>query len=103
MGWSCRAEAGDTMARINALHCTTQTYTDNGLSLLGCWLFKEENYFVEWSRREHSDGRITGQVMHVVKYSPDGTSQCEKAGAVTIAPTGELVRAPSQLKAIYSL
>lgn len=84
MGWSCRAEAAETMNRINRMHSPKD----------GCYEFMGDRYFVEWSNREHDDGAITGKLMKMIGES----NFAVRMGSVRIDPEGELVRAPSALK-----
>jgi hypothetical protein len=95
MGWSCAADAGDSMRRMfNACYKNSgnsNTWTENG-----------KQYFVEISRREHLDGAITGQIMQMLpqteEQKAEGRFLCKKAGSVRVEADGTVSRAPKFLK-----
>jgi len=98
MGWSCRAEAGNT---LNAWQdaCFAQTGMANVFLSKGG---SERNqfaggskYMFEVSNKEHHDGAITGSIQRFV----DDT-HVVKAGSFRIEPDGTVSRAPAFLKAI---
>jgi hypothetical protein len=89
MGWSCGAGAAETMRRLQEAHTKE-----------GCFSYLGKRYFFEPSRREHTDGAITGQVLrHEPKPgATDGTGFGYPVGSFRIEPTGQLSRAPRPLR-----
>ena len=86
MGWSCRADAARTYREWDEF-CRTQTGSSN------TFISNGERYFYEGSRREHSDGAITGTIWKFV-----GENQARKAGTFRIEGDGTVTRAPAILK-----
>ena len=85
MGWSCRADAANTMDRWTEF-CIAQSGSQNTFKANG------HTYFWEASRTEHSDGAITGSVH---KMLPGGL--CRKSGTFRIEGNGQVTRAPACL------
>lgn len=90
MGWSCRAEANETMKRWSNA-CAAQTGSSNEFRV------GEDTYFYELSRKEHNDGAITGQIMKVVRQEGD-RRWATKAMSFRIEGNGTVTRAPKFLK-----
>lgn len=85
MGWSCRADAWNTMKAWNdlcvAITGASNTYVANGTK-----------YFYESSRVEHEDGAITGAVWKMIDEK-----HCRKAGSFRIEGDGSVARYPAGL------
>jgi hypothetical protein len=91
MGWSCRADAHETMQKWTAA-CVAQTGSQNEFDADGV------RYFWELSRTEHDDGAITGTIMRVTEKRPDGSMMAVKCGSFRINPDGTIGRAPAFLR-----
>ena len=91
MGWSCNRDAALTMEAITN-HCIGQTGMQN------VYLDGGNRYMIEWSRREHNDGAITGTVY---KYLPD--ERITKSTSIRIEGDGKISRGPKCLKSITVL
>lgn len=79
MGWSCRADAGNTMQKIEDC-CRKQTGSQNSFRRNG------NEYFIELSYVEHDDGAITGSIMLVTG------DFCNKSGSLRIEGDGTITR-----------
>ncbi len=92
MGWSCRAEAGNTMNRWME-KCRLNSGSSN------VWGDRRGWYMFEVSRVEHADGAITGAI---VKFDGNPMRQestpAKKVGSFRINPNGTVARAPGFLK-----
>lgn len=86
MGWSCRADAGDTLDKVTAA-CIESTGMSNVYEAGG------GRYFIEVSRKEHDDGAITGSIFKHINET-----QCRKAGSFRINGNGTVARGPKFLK-----
>ena len=85
MGWSCTATAAHVMDDWTA-KCRSQGGSSNS------YVGKDgRGYFIQWSRKEHDDGRITGTVYGDL---PDGV-HVRKTGTVNIAADGMVGRYPT--------
>jgi len=82
MGWSCRADAMNTMREWEKV-CRFTTASSN------CYEVNGQRYFFETSRTEHDDGAITGSVW---KMLPDGRAR--KSGGFRIEGDGAVKRYP---------
>lgn len=91
MGWSCRAEAGNTMDRWVAA-CRAQTGSQNAYE------FKGRRYFWELSNTEHADGAISGEIYVITEVVDKDTFYSHQVGTFFIEPDGHVSRAPSFLK-----
>jgi len=88
MGWSCGVRAG-WVADAWTDACVVNSGSQNVFDVGG------HRYFWEMSRKEHSDGAITGTVW---KYVDD--THVRKAGSFRISGAGVVERAPRFLKAV---
>jgi hypothetical protein len=90
MGYSCRADAGMVLDRWYDF-CFKSTGMSN--------VYKNgnESYMIEMSRREHSDGRITGKIWR--QFDDNGRTMCVPVSSFLISGNGQSVRAPKCLKA----
>lgn len=77
MGYSCRKEAANTLDAIQQ-ECIHQTGTQN------LYVRRGKKYFFVTSRKEHSDGRITGKVIQFDTTKP--------VGSFCISPDGTIDR-----------
>ena len=91
MGWSCRADAGDTDRRISDA-CVAQTGSSNGYEANG------ERFFYENSRREYADGRITGTIFRLEEV--EGREVAYRTAGYTISPDGDVTRGPPEFRAL---
>lgn len=89
MGWSCSEAASE---RLDALtrFCVSQTGSQN------VYLDRGVRHFFEPSRREHSDGAVTGSFYLL---APPG-EHCVKKGTFRIEGNGRFSRGPKVLKAV---
>jgi hypothetical protein len=102
MGWSCRAEAGDTMRAMDVA-CVAQTGSSNSWRSQADGDYDPSTYdgkqvpthFWERSNVEHADGRITGTAY---KMLPGDMAQ--RTGRVRISAEGKLEGAPASLRAV---
>ena len=86
MGWSCRAEVGDTLDRMSA-KCVAMTGMSNAFIAGG------KRRFYELSRREYDDGHASGQIY---EFLPD--DMCKRVGSFYINPDGSPRRMPKELR-----
>jgi len=77
MSWSCSSQAHSTLNIIQSI-CAKQTGTSNS------WIDGGRSYFFEVTKKEHSDGAITGTI-----YRMQGSS-ATKAGRLNIAGNGRI-------------
>jgi hypothetical protein len=84
MGWSCSRAASFTMDAISDF-CYKQEKSNNVFSSKG------NKYFIEWSRREHADGAITGSIMKM------SGATCKKSGSIRIERDGKISKVPKIL------
>lgn len=87
MGWSCCARAAWTLDAWTAA-CLESTGSQNVFRV------NNERYFFETSRKEHSDGAITGTVW---RFLPDD-KHVRRCGSFRIEGDGSVTRAPKFLK-----
>ncbi len=87
MGWSCRADAAETMHKWTAA-CVAQTGSQNVYRVGG------REYFWDVSRTEHDDGAITGTIIVITEKRPDGSSLGRRVGSFRINGDGTVRRAP---------
>lgn len=80
MGWSCRADAADTLDRIMA-KCRASSGSSN------VWNDGKTRYFFESSHTEHSCGKITGSIYKML----DG-GKCSRSGSFSISGDGKTVK-----------
>jgi hypothetical protein len=81
MGYSCRADAYNTIAKFNG-----------GQGSSNRWVYKGNHYF--WERgREQRDGAITGSI-----YLMIGDTFAKKVGSFRIDPDGTIAKAPYGMK-----
>lgn len=92
MGWSCAQAAGFTQTAISEF-CVAETGMSNGFKM------KNAECFIEWSRREHSDGAITGSVMKII------ANTTQRVGSIRIEGDGKITTAPKMIKSlkVYTL
>lgn len=89
MGWSCRADAAETMDKIRA----TGLFVGKQVG--------DDEFFVEVSNREFADGHISCKVMKFTSGRPEDASRMAvKVASFQIAPDGGLPKAPKWLKAM---
>lgn len=81
MGWSCSREASLTLEAIQQF-CLSQTGQQNVFRTDKC------EYFFETSKREHSDGAITGSIWKVVGMGTHrtGSFKIEGNGIISNGP-----------------
>ena len=83
MGYSCRADAWETLQAIQNQLPSKSNY----------WEHEGKKYFLEIGK-ETKDGSITGTVFE------DKKGQCVKAGSLKITGWGEIVRFPGLPKIV---
>ena len=77
--------------------CLASTGSSNSYEVEG------SKYFMELTRRQHEDCRITGTVWRLVSRNDEtGVSSCEAAGSFRISADGEVVRYPVGLRKLIS-
>jgi hypothetical protein len=77
--------------------CLASTGSSNSYEVEG------SKYFMELSRRQHADCRITGTVWRLVSRNDEtGVSSCEAAGSFRISADGEVVRYPVGLRKLIN-
>lgn len=87
MGWSCRADAANTMYKWSDA-CRKSTDSSN------TWVEVDGKcYFYETSHTEHRDGAITGTIW---RFTDD--EHAVRSGTFRINPDGTIARAPAFLK-----
>lgn len=93
MGWSCSSAAG---ARLDAIS-SWMVANGNMDGSQNSWKDSRtgERYFFESSRREHSDGAITGSIWKFVN-----DTQVVKSGSFKIERDGRISRGPALFKNI---
>lgn len=96
MGWSCAKRAGEVMDAFSTL-CREQGGSSNVYNT------SRGEAFIEWSRREHSDGAITGTIWNTVgpKFKDergDDRTPVRRGGSVRIEGDGTVTRGPQLLK-----
>lgn len=92
MGWSCRADAAETMERWSE-KCRASSGSSN------VWGESRGWYMFDASRVEHDDGAITGTILRF-DGDPCGRESCPASvvGSFRINPDGSVARAPSFLR-----
>lgn len=88
MGWSCSKKAGDVLDKI-----TDACYAKTGIS--NVYTSRGNKYFFEGSRKEHSDGAITGVIW---KYTSE--THVRKAGSFRINGDGTIARMPKGMREV---
>ena len=77
--------------------CLASTGSSNSYEVEG------SKYFMELTRRQHEDCRITGTVWRLVSRNDEtGVSSCEAAGSFRISADGEVVRYPVGLRKLIT-
>ena len=96
MGKSYTREAHDVFDAWREV-CLASTNTSNSYEAQG------HRYFIELSRQQHADCRITGTVWRLVSRNDEtGVGTCEKAGSFRIEPNGEVTRYPVGFRTLAS-
>ncbi len=88
MGWSCATVAAwraDSIAQA----CIAQTGSQNVFEVSG------QRYMIEYSRREYTDGRITGALY---RYLDD--DRVKRTGSICITPEGKIKGGLAYLRAL---
>lgn len=88
MGWSCRTDAARTMQTIENACRRQQSELGNPSS--NVFISGEATYFYEISRRDQTDGGISGAIWQYV-----GETHARKSGSFRISGDGKLVRGPA--------
>ena len=77
--------------------CLASTGSSNSYEVEG------SKYFMELTRRQHEDCRITGTVWRLVSRNDEtGVSSCEAVGSFRISADGEVVRYPVGLRKLIT-
>ena len=84
MGWSCRQDAMETLEAWGNF-CVNQMGSQN------TYEYRGSKYFFDTSRKEHTDGAITGSVFKMTG------ELCRKCGSFRIEGNGTVTRAPAGL------
>jgi hypothetical protein len=96
MGKSYTREAHDIFNDWREV-CLASTGTSNSYEVDG------NKYFMELSRKQHEDCRITGTVWRLVARNDEtGVSNCTSAGSFRISADGKTVRYPVGLRKLIS-
>jgi hypothetical protein len=96
MGKSYTSEAHDIFNAWREV-CLASTGTSNSYEVDG------SKYFIELSRKQHEDCRITGTVWRLVARNDEtGVSNCTSAGSFSISADGKTVRYPVGLRKLIS-
>lgn len=86
MGWSCSHLAAITQEAITK-RCVADTSSGN------CFCANGTRYMIEWSRREHRDGAITGTILRF-----DGAGGLKNNTSIKINANGVISRGPATLR-----
>jgi hypothetical protein len=95
MGKSYTSEAHEVFNAWREV-CLANTGTSNSYEVDG------NKYFMELSRKQHEDCRITGTVWRLLSTNADGVSTCTSAGSFRISANGEVARYPVGLRKLIS-